>query len=250
VKNVHCRKIQTNMPDLWEDLTQRAGLALSAEQWAQLGRYLDLLEAGGGRMNLTRITDRPAAELLHVADSLTVLPFLPARKISLADVGTGGGVPGIILAIARPDARVTLIESTGKKCRFLEETIATLGLANASVLQGRAEDLAEMGGENGQRERFDVVVARAVATLAWLAEWCLPLAKMGGTVLAMKGPKAVEELPEAMNAIRLLGGGEPTIEPAHLPGAEGHLIVRIPKRAPTPTRYPRGSTMTGGKPIL
>jgi 16S rRNA (guanine527-N7)-methyltransferase len=235
------------MSELWDELSHRANLTLSPAQHALLHRYLDLLDAGGKRMNLTRITERPAAELLHVADALTALPFLPQGAIRIADVGSGGGVPGIVLAIARPDVQVMLIESTGKKCRFLEETIAALGLGNATVLPGRAEDLAQEDG--GQRERFDVVIARALATLAWLAEWCLPLAKVGGVVLAMKGPKAAEELPEAKHAIRILGGGEPVVEPAHLPEAEGHMIVRIPKRSPTPRRYPRRSTATGGKAI-
>jgi 16S rRNA (guanine527-N7)-methyltransferase len=237
------------MSDFWNELAQRTGTTLSPQQLALLHRYLDLLDAGGRRMNLTRITDRPAAELLHVADSLTLLPFLPSGPIRIADVGSGGGVPGIVLAIVLPRAQVTLIESTGKKCRFLQETIAALGLGNASVLPGRAEDLAEMGGHDGPRERFDVVVARALATLSWLAEWCLPLARVGGEVLAMKGPKAAEELTAAKPVMRLLGGGEPKIEQAHLLGTEGHLIIRIPKRAPTPTRYPRKSTTTGGKPL-
>jgi 16S rRNA (guanine527-N7)-methyltransferase len=237
------------MSELWNELTLRAGTTLTPEQHALLHRYLDLLEAGGRRMNLTRITDRAAAELLHVADSLTLLPFLPSGPICIADVGSGGGVPGIVLAIALPRAQVTLIESTGKKCRFLEESIAALGLGNASVLPGRAEDLAEMGGQDGSRERFDVVVARALATLSWVAEWCLPLARVGGEVLAMKGPKAAEELAKAKPVIRLLGGGEPQVEQAHLLGAEGHMIIRIPKRSPTPTRYPRKSTTTSGKPL-
>src|SRR3954464_2135823 len=109
------------MNDLWNDLAARAGLTLSDEQHALLARYLDLLLDANQRMNLTRIADRAAAEIQHVGDALTVLPFLPKDAHKLIDVGSGGGVPGIPLAIVRPDARVTLLESTQKKARFLQD---------------------------------------------------------------------------------------------------------------------------------
>src|SRR5215212_2439778 len=192
------------MNALWNDLAARAGVALSPAQHDLLSRYLDLLLAANATMNLTRITDRAAAELHHVADSLTLLPFLPPGPHSLADVGTGGGVPGIPLAIARPDAQVLLIESTKKKAAFLRSAVEQLGLTNVAVNDERAEDV---GQSKEHRERYDVVVARAVAALAWLAEWCLPLARArGGKVLAMKGAKAAEELPAAVKAIKLLNG--------------------------------------------
>src|SRR5215217_1951563 len=111
------------MNALWNDLTARAGVTLSDEQHALLSRYLDLLLAANATMNLTRITDRAAAEVQHVGDSLTLLPFLPKDAHRLADVGTGGGVPGIPLAIVRPDARVLLIESTKKKAAFLRSAV-------------------------------------------------------------------------------------------------------------------------------
>src|SRR5918993_2414745 len=118
---------------LWTELAARAALTLSEAQHAQLSKYLDLLLAANQRMNLTRITDRAAAEVQHVGDALTLLPFLPPGEIRLADVGSGGGVPGIPLAIARPDARVMLIESTKKKAAFLKSAAASLGLANVTV---------------------------------------------------------------------------------------------------------------------
>ena len=121
------------MTDLWPTLARRANVELSPNQLAQLDRYLDLLLAANAKMNLTRITDRAAAEVQHVGDSLTLLPFLPPGQIRLADVGSGGGVPGIPLAIVRPDATVLLIESTKKKAAFLKQTIETLELKNASV---------------------------------------------------------------------------------------------------------------------
>ena len=234
------------MNALWIDLAARAGLTLSAEQHARLARYLDLLLEANTRMNLTRITDRAAAEVQHVGDALTLLPLLPTGPHRLADVGTGGGVPGIPLAVARPDAMVLLIESTKKKAAFLSSAVQALGLTNVTVSDARAED----AGQSPQyREKFDVVTARAVATLDWLAEWCLPLARKDGKVLAMKGARAAEELPAAAKAIKLLNGGEPVVHPVDLPGSEHRVIVEIPKRGKTDPRYPRNATVAKGRPL-
>jgi 16S rRNA (guanine527-N7)-methyltransferase len=234
------------MNPLWNDLAARAGLTLTDEQHAQLGRYLDLLLEANTRMNLTRITDRAAADVQHIGDALTLLPLLPKEAHRLADVGTGGGVPGIPLAIARPDARVVLIESTKKKAAFLSSAVESLGLKNVSVTDTRAEDA---GQSPAFRETFDVVTARAVATLDWLAEWCLPLAKKGGKVLAMKGARAAEEVPAAAKAIKWLNGGEAVVHPVDLPGSEHRVIVEIPKRGKTDARFPRPATSAKGKPL-
>ncbi len=231
--------------DLWTTLAQRAGISLTAEQIARLSQYLDLLLAGNETMNLTRITDRPAAEIQHVGDSLTLLPFMPTGAFSLADIGSGGGVPGIPLAIARPDARITLIESTKKKADFLTRTAATLQLANVRVVPQRAED----AGNSGLRQSFDVVTARAVATIDWLAEWTLPLVKVGGKALLMKGPRHADELPTAAKAIKILGGAAPVVHPVELPGATGLVIVEIPKTQRSDTRYPRPASSAKGNPI-
>jgi 16S rRNA (guanine527-N7)-methyltransferase len=229
----------------WTALAANAGRTLDAAQHERLHRYLDLLLAANETMNLTRITERAAAELHHVSDSLTLLPFLPAGEMHLADVGSGGGVPGIPLAIARPDAYVVLIESTKKKAAFLQKAVAELGLTNVSVTDQRAEEAAR----TGKRASFDIVVARAVATLDFLAEYCLPLVKIGGKMLAMKGPKVVEELPAAREAIRILGGGEPAIHPVALDGTDRHVIVEIPKRTKTSDKFPRPPSEQKGKPL-
>jgi 16S rRNA (guanine527-N7)-methyltransferase len=235
------------VPDnaLWNDLAARADVSLSEHQHDLLARYLDLLLDANQRMNLTRITDRAAAEIQHVGDALTVLPFLPKGEFRLADVGSGGGVPGIPLAIARPDARVMLVESTKKKAAFLREATAQLGLGNLSVSQWRAEQV----GRSNSRETFDVTTARAVATLDWLAEWCLPLLKRGGKLLAMKGERSAAELPAARKAIKLLGGGEPVVHAIQLPGTEHRVIVEIPKVNRTDDRFPRDATVAKGKPL-
>lgn len=234
------------MNPLWTDIAARAGVSLDAGQHALLGRYLDLLLAANAQMNLTRIVDRESAEVQHVGDALTVLAFLPAGPFLLADVGSGGGVPGIPLAITRPDASVVLIESTKKKAAFLDRAARELGVKNLHVLAERVEDV---GRDDKLRESFDVVACRAVATLNWLAEWCLPLVKKGGKMLAMKGPKAADELPLAEHAIRLVGGSSPDVRPVELPGTHSHVVVEIAKIAQTPARYPRPAPAAKGKPL-
>lgn len=235
------------MNPLWTEIAARASVTLTDDQHARLSRYLDLLTAANERMNLTRITDRAAAELQHVADALTLLPHLPAGAVRLADIGSGGGVPALPLAIARPDVKITLIESTKKKAVFLKEAAASLELPNVTILDTRAEDV---GQDPAYREKFDVVTARAVATIDWLAEWCLPLARKGGKVLLMKGPRHAEELPVALKPIRFLGGGVSVVHPVTaIPGSDNLVIVEIPKVRLTDRRYPRPATAAKGNPV-
>ncbi len=207
------------MHDSWSQLAP-----LSDEQLRSLDRYLDLLLEVNAVMNLTRITDRASAEVLHIADALTLVAHLPRESHRLADVGSGGGVPGIPLAIARPDVSFVLIESTQKKAAFLDRAVVDLGLSNVVVEAERAEKLADYRGT------FDVVTARAVAAIGELAQWCLPLLKPGGRLLAMKGAKAAEELEAAKKTLHRLGAGQPAIHRTELPGAENHVVVEIQRR--------------------
>lgn len=223
-----------------------SGRELTAEQDEKLERYLHLLAEANEVMNLTRVTELEQARVLHVADALTLLPYIHADTLTLADVGSGGGVPGIPLAVALPGVKVTLIEATGKKCRFLEEAGSKLGLTNLKVINARAEDA---GRNPALRDNVDVVTARAVGALVWLAEWCLPLARKGGKVLAMKGPKLAEELPEAERAMKSLTGGPAKIHPVTLPGTTGHVICEIPKWGKTDPKYPRPATLAKGRPL-
>ena len=233
------------MNPLWTTLAARANLTLSDEQGAQFAKYLDLLLEANLTMNLTRITDRAQAELLHVADALTLLQYLPAGAIALADLGSGGGVPGLPLAIARPDARVVLIESTKKKAVYLRKAVEALGLTNVRVSDERVEDV----GQSGRRGSFDVVTARAVAALPWLVEWAMPLLRQGGVLLAQKGMRVIGEIEECRRVRLLLNAGEPKVELANLgvPGSDGHVIVRIARQGPTKNIYPRPPTVTKGK---
>ena len=204
------------MNTLWSQLAP-----LSDEQLKLLDGYLDLLLEVNAVMNLTRITDRASAEVLHVADALTLVAYLPREPHRLADVGSGGGVPGIPLAIARPDVSIVLIESTQKKAAFLDRAVRELGLSNVVVKAERAEKLVDCRG------KFDVVTARAVAAVGELSQWCFPLLKPGGRLLAMKGAKAVEELEAAKKTLHRLGAAQPIVHRAELPGAENHVIVEI-----------------------
>jgi 16S rRNA (guanine527-N7)-methyltransferase len=230
---------------LWQQLAGRASMVLSQQQGDQLSHFLDLLLAANQQMNLTRIDTMAEAEVGHVGDSLTLLPYLPKTSFTLADVGTGGGMPGMPVAIARPDAKITLIESTQKKAVFLEEAVRQIGLTNVRVAPCRAED--EARGPN--RERYDVVVARALAAMNVLVEWCLPLVKINGKLLAMKGGKIAEELPAAARAIKMLGGAEPTVHAADLPGSDHHVIVEIVKPRRTEKRFPRTTAKTKESPL-
>jgi 16S rRNA (guanine527-N7)-methyltransferase len=211
---------------LWQSLAQKADLTLQPNQIDQLSRYLDLLLEANKTMNLTRISDRAAAEIGHIGDALTLLPFLPRKKHQLADVGSGGGVPGIPLAIARPDVSIFLLEATQKKAAFLTQTSLALGLKNVQILAERAEAV----NRGPLRETFNIATARAVGSINDLVEWCFPLIKPGGKLLAMKGAKAAEELIAAASRIRRLKGNAPRVHPVPLPGADYHVIVEIAKR--------------------
>lgn len=211
--------------ELWQSLAERAQIKLTLEQIAALHRYLDLLLQANVSMNLTRIVDQSVAEIQHIGDALTLLPFLPAGPLKIADVGSGGGVPGVVLAIARPNATVCLIESIQKKARFLQNAGNELKLSNVEVLSERAEAV----GRSDRRETFNVVTARAVAVMDQLTQWCLPLVRPGGKLLAMKGQRVQEELPQARKTILCLGGGKVTIHPVQLPGVDHHVIVEVLK---------------------
>jgi 16S rRNA (guanine527-N7)-methyltransferase len=189
-------------------------LALELDE-AQLGKlvaHLDLLDDWNARMNLTAIRDRPSQLTKHLLDSLTVLPYLHGERI--ADVGSGAGFPGIPLAIVEPHRHFSLIESTGKKCRFLEHVRDALQLANVEIVQSRAEAYKP-------DIRFDTVIARAVGPVADLVKVAGPLVVGGGRLLAMKGRYPEDEL-----AARLNGWKVAAVHPLTVPGLgeERHLV--------------------------
>ena len=183
-------------------------------------------------MNLTAITEPKAVAKLHLADSLTVLKCADLAGKSLIDVGCGAGFPGVPLKIACPELNLTLLDSLGKRVRWLEETLPSLGV-DAQCLTGRAEELV-----TDRRETYDFATSRAVARLNILLELTAPFVKVGGAVLALKGAAAQEELDEAKGAIQKLGLKLEAKKAFPIDGA-GHTVLVLRKIAPTPPKYPR-----------
>jgi 16S rRNA (guanine527-N7)-methyltransferase len=222
-----------NPPDSFLTRVADLGIEFEAGDAEKLGLYLELLLDANTRFNLTAITDPNEAWTRHILDSLTLVPHvvsLDAKRI--IDIGSGGGLPGIPLAITLPDIQFTLVEATGKKARFLDEAARQLELSNVRVVNDRAETLGQ--DHVNYRERFDVVLARAVGRLPVLLELTVPLAKVEGHVLAMKGTKAAEEIAESKQALHLLHAH--VIDSIATP--TGTLVI-IQKMRKTPRNYPR-----------
>jgi 16S rRNA (guanine527-N7)-methyltransferase len=228
------------------DAAHAIDVPLDEAQAGLLLRYRDLLVEWNARFNLTAITDDQSILVRHLIDSLTVLRALPgtgpSTGVSLLDLGTGAGLPGIPLKIACPELDVTLMDSTGKKVLFCEAAIDALQLDRIRAVKGRAEEAAHLP---LHRERYDVVVARALAPMPTLVEYLLPFTRVGGRCIAMKGSDAAQEARQAGKAIRTLGGALVRIEPVALPGMpDQRALIIINKVTPTPRIYPR----QGGKP--
>ena len=232
------------MTDIRQELTAQAkamGVKITPDQAARFQTYLELLLDWNERLNLTAITDPMEVAEKHFLDSLTLLAARPPKEgAKLLDVGTGAGFPGLPLKILRPDLRLALLDGTRKRLAFLEEVCKALG-TEAEFFHRRAE---EAGRDPKLREGFDVVTARAVAPLNILCEYCLPLVKMKGMFLAMKGPGAQAELDQAARAFEVLGGRSVEVIPLALPTAGERNIVAARKLAFTPKEYPRhGNTI-------
>ncbi len=217
-------------------------------QREQLAVYAGLLAEKNQVMNLTGITDPEGIALRHFADSLAA-PALAAipQGAKVVDVGTGAGFPGLVLAIARPDIHVTLLDSQRKRLLFLEEVLAAAGIGNAVTSWSRAEDA---GRNAALRESFDVAVARAVAAMPVLAEYLAPLVRVGGRLLAWKGDAVREEWDAAQKALARLGMEPPQALPYTLPGMEASLvIVSSRKTSPTPRAFPRKAGTPARSPL-
>ena len=221
-----------------EDLL-RLEIEVGEDVLERLGRFLDLLLDANTRMNLTAIRDRDAAWSRMIIDSLTLLPGLEnvAAKSKLIDIGTGGGLPGIPLAIARPDLHVTLLDATGKKVDFHRHVIETLGLNNCESIQSRAEVL---GHDKKHRGKYDIATSRAIGKIPEVLEYSLPMLKVGGRMLAMKGPSVEEELAKPSEALSVLGAGDLFVFDAYPESFENNLVVVcVEKDRVTPKDYPR-----------
>ena len=210
-------------------------LGLSDACVPALVRYAELLTERNRVMNLTAITAPEDIAALPFLDSAALLREVPLGGASVIDVGTGAGFPGLVLRIAEPSLRLTLLDALGKRVDFLRDVCADLGLTDVACVHGRAEEFAA-----DHRETFDCAVSRAVAPLPVLAELCLPLVRVGGQFLAMKSVSSDEELSSARRAIGLLGGELVRTADYAIPGTEvRHRLIIIRKCRETPKKYPR-----------
>ncbi|XP_076960518.1 uncharacterized protein LOC143636923 [Bidens hawaiensis] len=226
---------------------------LNPIQKQQVHLYIDTLLDWNQKMNLTAVRDENEVMDRHIEDSLAIIPPIRSlyvsnsEKINVVDVGSGAGLPGLVLAIACPDWNLTLLESLNKRCVFLEHAVGLIGLSNVKVIRGRAEDV----GQNLEfREVFDVAVARAVAEMRILAEYCLPLVRVGGLFVAAKGHSPEEEVRRADKAIRVMGASslQTCYVNSHSPYGQRTAIICL-KDGPTPKKYPRDPGTPAKSPL-
>lgn len=244
----------------------RIGVDLNDGQAEQFLLYYNMLVEKNRVMNLTRITEFEDVVDKHFADSLAICRYVDFSRVrSILDLGTGAGFPGVPLAIVFPKIRITMIDSVGKKIRFVNEVIEALNASSAEALRdasatpetmrvsslaaealhGRAEELA---GDRKFREQYDLCVSRAVANLSTLSEYCLPFVKKGGLFAAYKSGDSADEIQAASNAIRKLGGTETEVIGYELEGM-GRALVKIRKGKTTPAMYPRKAGIPGKTPL-
>ena len=230
-------------PPLFYEMLKSQSIELDHGDEDKLATFLSHLLLVNQQFNLTAIKDPAEAWVKHIADSLSLLPFLMALDAkNVADIGSGGGLPGIPLAIAMPNVSFTLIESTGKKARFLSEAIELLGLSNVSVMQARIEDASAF--RSPEREALDAVTCRAVGRLASIIELAVPLLKVDGVLLAIKGERAPQEIEAAQRALELLHAKVDTT--TRTPTG---TIVAVVKLAKTSRLYPRDQGLPSRKPL-
>ncbi len=232
--------------ELLQARAKELGWTVNDRQGEQFQRYWELLVEWNEKMNLTAITQPEEVVEKHFLDSMTLLSWGKLRQgARVIDVGTGAGFPGIPLKIMRPDIDLTLLDGTQKRLNFLGEVCRQLHISSTRVHK-RAE---EAGLDKTMRERFDLAVARAVAPMNILAEYCMPLIKMKGHFIAMKGPGGSEELREANHALEVLGSGEPEVLAFTLPQAGERQLIVCQKLRFTPKGYPRHGGTIGKHPL-
>ncbi len=236
-----------NTDQFVKDITA-LGISLTDEQIQQFITYYEMLVEWNEVMNLTAITEYDEVMKKHFVDSVSLIKaFDVAQSVSVIDVGTGAGFPGLALKIAYPNLQVTLLDSLNKRINFLNAVIDKLGLTGVETVHGRAEDFAKPG---KLREQFDLCVSRAVANLSTLSEYCLPFVKPGGLFISYKSEKISEEIEIAKGAIFLLGGKVENQVEFTLPDSDiyRNLFV-IKKEKPTPKKYPRKAGLPSKEPL-
>ena len=237
-------------PEIFAEELANYGFKLSSKQKEQFATYYNKLIEFNKKVNLTRITDKNEVYLKHFFDSITpLLEFSDLFKgeKSLCDVGAGAGFPSLPIKILCPDLSITIVDSLGKRLKFLDELVSDLSLDKVTLVHSRAEDA---GQNKNLREKFDLVTGRAVARMSVLSEYCLPLAKVDGYLVALKGPKAQDELAEAKNAIEVLGGSGKEVKELTLPDTDDErTLIVVKKVKATPKKYPRQAGTPNRKPL-
>ncbi len=229
------------------DYGEKIGLKFSKKQEEQFFKYMNLLIEWNEKINLTAIVEPKEIILKHFIDSLTINKYIE-KASSIVDVGTGAGFPGIPLLIYRDDIKVTLVDSLNKRLIFLQEVINQLDLKNVKVIHSRVEDF---GKNKNYREKFDIATARAVANLAVLSEYLVPLIKIGGKCICMKGSIIEDEIKQSENAFKILGTKKKLIEKFELPNSDMERnIIILDKIKNTPSKYPRKAGIPTKEPII
>ena len=238
-----------NIEDFSLELTKKTnkiGIELDNEQIQKLYDYMNLLLEWNEKINLTAITEPNEVILKHFVDSLSIQKYIE-KDLKIIDVGTGAGFPGIPISIVNSNTEITLLDSLNKRINFLNEVINKINLDNVNTIHSRVEDA---GKEKKYRESYDIATSRAVASLNVLLEYLLPLVKVGGKCICMKGSSIKEEIEDARNAIKILGGEIEKIDEIVLPDSDiKRNIVIIKKVKETPLKYPRKAGMPSKEPI-
>jgi 16S rRNA (guanine(527)-N(7))-methyltransferase GidB len=237
-------------PEIFAKELAKYSFELSDNQKGQFATYYNKLIEFNKKVNLTRITDEDEVYLKHFFDSITPLlefPDLFKGEKTLCDVGAGAGFPSLPIKILCPNLRITIVDSLGKRLKFLDELVNDLDLDEVTLVHSRAEDA---GQNKNLREKFDLVTGRAVARMSVLSEYCLPLTKVNGDLVALKGPKAQDELAEAKHAIEVLGGEVEDVKELTLPDSDDERTLIIVKKVKTtPKKYPRQAGTPNKKPL-
>lgn len=230
------------------DACVKLNLTLEDKQYEQFIKYYELLIEWNQVMNLTAITEFGEVLTKHFIDSLSLANEIDLKKdLSIIDVGTGAGFPGIPLKIVYPSLNIVLLDSLNKRIKFLDAVINQLGLKGIKAVHGRAE---EFGRNNEYREQFDLCLSRAVANLATLSEYCVPFIKMGGYFISYKSGEAEEEIENSKNAVKLLGGKIDTVKTFILPDTDiSRSFVFIKKELETSKKYPRNAGKPSKEPL-